>query len=220
MPVTDGLDGLEAQAAALEQSLGGARVMAAAFDAELLRMRDSMIFTGREVNTLSRSIGSGLRSAFDGLVFEGMKLSDALKDVAQTIVDTIYNIAMAPVQNALGGALANGLNSALSGVFAFEKGGSFAQGRVMPFARGGIVSSPTMFPMRGATGLMGEAGPEAIMPLMRGADGRLGVQSAGGGRPVNVTVHVTTPDVQGFARSQSQIAAQMARALSRGERNR
>ncbi|MCV2864634.1 phage tail tape measure protein [Albidovulum sediminicola] len=220
MPVTDGLDGLEAQAAALEQSLGGARVMAAAFDAELLRMRDSMIFTGREVNTLSRSIGNGLRSAFDGLVFEGMKLSDALKDVAQTIVDTIYNIAMAPVQNALGGALANGLNSALSGVFAFENGGSFAQGRVMPFARGGIVSSPTMFPMRGATGLMGEAGPEAIMPLMRGADGRLGVQSAGGGRPVNVTVHVTTPDVQGFARSQSQIAAQMARALSRGERNR
>ena len=220
MPVTDGLDGLDAQAAALEQSLGSARTMAAAFDAELLRMRDSMIFTGREVNTLSRSIGSGLRGAFDGLIFDGMKLSDALKGVAQSIVDTVYNIAMTPVQNALGGALASGLNNAFSGVFAFEKGGSFAQGRVMPFARGGVVSSPTAFAMRGATGLMGEAGPEAIMPLARGADGRLGVQTAGGGRPVNVTVNVTTPDVQGFARSQSQIAAQMARALSRGERNR
>ena len=220
MAVTDGLDGLEAQAAALEQSLGGARTMAAAFDAELLRMRDSMVFTGREVNTLSRGIGSGLRRAFDGLVLDGVRLSDALKGVAQSIVDTVTNIALAPVQNALGGALANGLNSALSGVFAFEKGAGFAQGRVMPFARGGIVSSPTVFPMRGATGLMGEAGPEAIMPLMRGADGRLGVQGAGGGRRVNVVVNVTTPDVQGFARSQSQIAAQMARALARGERNR
>ncbi len=67
---------------------------------------------------------------------------------------------------------------------------------------------------------MGEAGPEAIMPLTRGADGRLGVQTQGGGRAVNIVMNVTTPDVQGFARSQSQIAAQMSRALSRGDRNR
>jgi phage-related minor tail protein len=69
-------------------------------------------------------------------------------------------------------------------------------------------------------GLMGEAGPEAIMPLRRGPDGRLGVQAAGGGRPVNVTVNVQTPDVEGFRRSRSQIAAEMSRALSRGARNR
>jgi hypothetical protein len=220
MPVTDGLDGLAEQAAALETSLGGAQAMAAAFDAELGRMRESMIFTGREVNTLSNGIGRGLRRAFDGLIFDGMKLSDALKSVAQSMADNVYNVAMRPIQNAVGGAIATGMNDLLSGLFPFEKGGSFAQGRVMPFARGGVVSSPTMFPMRGGRGLMGEAGPEAIMPLARGADGRLGVQTAGGGRPVNVTVNVTTPDVQGFARSQSQIAAQMARALSRGERNR
>ena len=58
------------------------------------------------------------------------------------------------------------------------------------------------------------------MPLARGADGRLGIQTQGGGRAVNIVMHVTTPDVQGFARSQSQIAAQISRALSRGERNR
>jgi phage-related minor tail protein len=74
--------------------------------------------------------------------------------------------------------------------------------------------------MRNGRGLMGEAGPEAIMPLARGADGRLGVQTQGGGRPVSIVMNVTTPDVQGFARSQSQIAAQMARALARGDRNR
>ena len=226
MAVTDGLDnadgisGLAQQAAALETSLGGAQQMAAAFDAELGRMRESMVFTGREVGTLSRSIGGGLRRAFDGLVFDGLKLSDALKQVAQTMVDSVYNVAMRPIQNAVGGAVANGLNGLLSGLFPFEKGGSFTQGRVMPFATGGIVSSPTMFPMRNGRGLMGEAGPEAIMPLTRGSDGRLGVQAQGGGRPVNIVMNVTTPDVQGFARSQSQIAAQMARALARGERNR
>jgi lambda family phage tail tape measure protein len=101
----------------------------------------------------------------------------------------------------------------------FAKGGTFSQGKVMPFAKGGIVGAPTAFPMRGGTGLMGEAGPEAIMPLARGPDGRLGVQ-AGGGRAVNVVMNITTPDVQGFQRSQSQVAAQVSRALSRGQRNR
>ena len=67
---------------------------------------------------------------------------------------------------------------------------------------------------------MGEAGPEAIMPLRRGPDGRLGVAAAGGGAPVHVVMNITTPDVQGFQRSQTQIAAQMGRVLARGQRNR
>lgn len=226
MAVTDGLDsadglqGLAAQAAALEASLGGAQIMAAAFDAELGRMRESMTFTGREVGTLSRSIGGGLRSAFDGLILDGLKLSDALKRVAETMVNSVYNVALRPVQDAVGGAVANGLNGLLSGIFPFANGGSFTQGRVMPFATGGIVTRPTSFPMRNGRGLMGEAGPEAIMPLARGADGRLGVRTQGGGRPVSIVMNITTPDVQGFARSQSQVAAQMTRALSRGDRNR
>jgi phage-related minor tail protein len=69
-------------------------------------------------------------------------------------------------------------------------------------------------------GLMGEAGPEAIMPLARGPDGKLGVRGAGGGGTVHVTMNVSTPDTEGFRRSQSQIAAQMSRALARGQRNR
>jgi lambda family phage tail tape measure protein len=69
------------------------------------------------------------------------------------------------------------------------KGGVFAQNGIQPFARGGIVNGPTLFPFAKGTGLMGEAGPEAIMPLRRGRDGNLGVMSSGGGT-TNVVVNV------------------------------
>ena len=66
---------------------------------------------------------------------------------------------------------------------------------------------------------MGEAGPEAIMPLARGADGKLGVRGGAGGGAVTVTMNISTPDAAGFQRSQSQIAADMNRAIQRGRRN-
>ncbi|OOY12610.1 phage tail protein [Thioclava marina] len=220
MTDSDGIDGLSQQAIELERSLGGAVAVTEVFNQELATMRESLVFTGREVTSLSTSFGSGLRRAFDGVVFDGMRLSDALRQVAQSMADSVYNVAMKPVQQALGGALASGLNGLLSGVFPFADGAAFSHGRVMPFAKGGVVSSPTSFPMRGATGLMGEAGPEAIMPLTRGADGRLGVVAQGGGRAVNVVVNVSTPDAASFQRSSSQVAAQINRALARGERNR
>ncbi|WP_126975626.1 phage tail tape measure protein [Frigidibacter oleivorans] len=205
----------------LDRALDGAGTMVAAFAAELARMQDSLLLTSREVSLLSSGIGRGLRSAFDGLVFDGIKLSDALETVARSMADAVYAIAMKPVTQAAGTALAEGVNALTGGLFAFADGAGFTQGRVMPFAEGGIVARPTYFPMRGGTGLMGEAGPEAILPLSRGADGRLGVASpGGGGRAVNVTMQVTTPDVAGFRRSQGQIAAQLARAMARGERLR
>lgn len=206
----------------LDNGFDQAGRMTAEFEAELARLRQSMIFTSREVGTLSSGIQGGLKNAFAGLIFDGMKLSDALKGIARQMADTVFSIAMKPVEQALAGSLASGVNGMLSKALPFADGGAFAQGRVMPFAKGGVVGSPTYFPMRGATGLMGEAGPEAIMPLRRGPDGRLGVAAAGGGsgsRPVNVTINVSTPDVAGFQRSRSQIAAELGRALSRGNRN-
>jgi phage-related minor tail protein len=216
----DGIEALEDQLSQLETSLSGATSMATAFQSELRGMQQTMVYTGREVQGMSRSIGGGLRRAFDGVVFDGMRLSDALRTVARSMVDAAYSTAMRPVQNALGGAIASGVNGLVSGLLPFEKGGAFSQGRVTPFARGGVVQGPTSFPMRGGMGLMGEAGPEAIMPLTRGADGRLGVVASGGAAPVQITMNISTPDVQGFQRSQSQIAAQVSRALARGQRNR
>lgn len=219
MDEVDGLDGLDDQVRALEASLGGAQGMAAAFDGELNRMRDSLSATGRDVAGLSNAIGRGLRGAFDGLIFDGMKLSDAMKGLAQSISNAAYSAAIKPVQDQFGQLLAGGIENFVSGMIPFAQGGAFSQGRVVPFANGGIVSGPTSFPMRGGRGLMGEAGPEAIIPLARGADGRLGVRSEGG-RAVNVVMNITTPDAEGFRRSQGQIAAQVNRALSRGQRNR
>ncbi|MCV2880984.1 phage tail tape measure protein [Actibacterium sp. XHP0104] len=213
------LDTFDDKVAALEENLAQGSAQARQFEAELTRMRESVTLTSREVATLSGAIGRGLRGAFEGLVFDGMKLSDALRDVAQSISAAAYNAAITPIQKELGGWIASGVEGIVGSMVPFAKGGAFTLGRVTPFATGGVVSGPTYFPMRGGTGLMGEAGPEAIMPLTRGPDGRLGVQSQGGGQPVHVTMNISTPDVRGFERSQSQIAAAMSRAISRGRRN-
>ena len=213
------IDALDSEVNALERTLGDATTMTAAFESQLRDIQGTLGETTRDLGNLERGFSGGLRRAFDGLVFDGLKLTDALGVVAKAMVDTAYSAAINPVMQQFGGLLANGVNAAVSGMMPFENGASFSQGRVTPFAKGGVVSGPTTFPMRGGTGLMGEAGPEAIMPLSRGADGALGVRAQGGGT-VNVTMNISTPDVQGFQRSQGQIATQMARAMGRGQRNR
>lgn len=211
------LSELDAQIDALEQRLGETAGMVSSFDTELAGLGRNLAMTGREVDGLSRNFSTGLKRAFDGVILDGTRLQDSLRGVAQSMASSVYNAAMRPVQNALGSALSGAVGSVLP----FAQGGAFSSGRVMPFAKGGVVSQATAFPMRGGTtGLMGEAGPEAIMPLSRGPDGRLGVRAAGGAGPVNVTFNISTPDVAGFGRSQSQIAAQMTRLLASGQRNR
>jgi lambda family phage tail tape measure protein len=100
-----------------------------------------------------------------------------------------------------------------TGGYKFANGAAFANG-IVPFANGGIVNSPTLFKFaKGGgfnTGLMGEAGPEAIMPLRRGADGKLGVAGGGGSTTINVNVDASGSQVQGNAGQ----GAALARAIS------
>ncbi len=189
----------------LDDQMDDAGRMAANFSTELGRVRDSLSETTRDFGNLESGLAGGLRRAINGLVVDGDRLSDALSTVGRAMIDTVYKAAMKPVTDRLGGLLGQGLNGLVS--------------NVMPFAKGGVVSGATAFPMRGGTGLMGEAGPEAIMPLTRGADGSLGVRAQGGGSP-SVTINISTPDVAGFRRSQAQIAAEMSRLMARGARNR
>jgi phage-related minor tail protein len=214
----DRLDAFDSDISALERSLGDVSAVTAAFEAQLRGTQTALSDTTRDLGNLERGFSNGLRRALDGLVLDGKSLSDVFAGLGRSMSGTVYNAALKPVTDHFGGMLAGGLNSLVSGLMPFADGAPFSQGRVMPFAKGGIVSKPTPFAMRGGSGLMGEAGPEAIMPLARGPDGRLGVRGGGGGG-VHVTMQITTPDVQGFQRSQSQIAQQMARAMQRSQRN-
>ncbi len=219
MAEIDDIDNLEGNAEGLNETLASTGALVSGFDGELRRMRTSLAATGKDVATLEKGLSKGLRKAFDGVVFDGLKLSDALRSVAESMINTTYNAALRPVADHFGGLISQGIGSIVQGILPFANGAPFSQGKVMPFAQGGVVSSATAFPMRGGTGLMGEAGPEAIMPLARGSDGKLGVRGAGSGG-ATVVMNISTPDVQGFQRSQSQIAAHMSRALSSGNRNR
>jgi hypothetical protein len=219
MAQDDTFDGLEDGAERLNDTLGATATLVAGFDTELRRMRSALAATCKDVATLEKGLSRGLRKAFDGVAFDGMKLSDALSTVARSMVNTTYNAAMKPVTDHVGGLISQGVGSLVQGILPFADGAPFSQGRVMPFAQGGIVSTATGFGMRGGMGLMGEAGPEAIMPLARGPDGKLGVKGGASGG-TSVVMNITTPDVQGFQRSQSQIAAQLSRALNAGNRNR
>ncbi|XDA96553.1 phage tail tape measure protein [Sulfitobacter sp. LCG007] len=212
-------DDLEARGSALNDTLGETSVLVSGFDSELRRMQTSLEATGKDVATLERGLSRGLRQAFDGVVFDGLRLSDALTVMAESMVSTTYNAAIRPVTDHVGGLLSQGVGGLVQGILPFANGAPFSQGRVMPFASGGVIGSATYFGMRGGTGLMGEAGPEAIMPLARGPDGKLGVRGGGAAGP-SIVMNISTPDVQGFRRSQGQIAAQMSRALGRGQRNR
>lgn len=203
---------LEDQLVGLEEAMASTGEMTRSFAQGLAEAERAMALTAEHSKVLSQGLSRGLRRAFDGLVFDGMRASDALSVVARSVVNTAYSAAIRPVTSQVSGALA----AAVTGLFA--NGAAFSQGRVTPFANGGIVTGPVAFPMRGGAGLMGEAGPEAILPLTRGADGRLGVQASGGGS-VQVVMNITTPDAASFQRSQSQVAAQVSRALGRARRN-
>jgi phage-related minor tail protein len=213
------IGGLEAQFAGLEGTLAGLEGVTGAFQRELEGMGVSMKAAGREASGMSSSVSSSIRRAFEGVLFDGKRLSDALAGIGRSISGSVLNQALKPVQGAIGSVVGKGVHSVLGGVLPFAQGAAFGAGRVAAFARGGVVDGPTQFPMRGGVGLMGEAGPEAIMPLTRGADGKLGVRAGGGGGSVQVTMNISTPDAAGFQRSQSQIAAEMNRAIARGRRN-
>lgn len=217
----DGFDDLSTDAQALNQTLAQTGTLVSGFDSELRRMSTSLTATGKDVATLERGLSRGLRKAFDGVVFDGIKLSDALSTVAQSLSSSAYNAAIRPVADHFGGLITSGVGGLVQGLLPFANGAPFSSGRVMPFADGGIVSQATHFGMRGGMGVMGEAGPEAIMPLARGPDGKLGVRAGGGGGGgPTVVMNITTPDVAGFQRSRGQIAAQMGRALGAGQKNR
>jgi len=152
----------------------------------------------------SKQFGSAITNALAGAVTNGKSFEDSLRRLAMTVANISLKAGMQPLQNMMSGL--------------FESFFQGLQGKTKAHALGGIVNSPTYFNDGGSLGLMGEAGAEAIMPLARGADGKLGVASHGGGAPIQVTFNVTTPDAGSFRKSEAQITGMLAQAVRRGAR--
>ena len=153
------------------------------------------------LNASAERFGQSLVSAFGRGVVAGKSFDDILRSIGQRFIDLALNAALQPLQS-LAGSLLSQVGQSV--------------GRALPFADGGVVASPTYFSAGGTLGLMGEAGAEAIMPLARGPDGKLGVR--GGGSGVTVNVSITARDIESFRGSEAQISAALARAVARGRR--
>lgn len=181
------------------------------FDAAMEALSDS-----------TKKFGQTFSSAISGAITSGKGFEDTLRTIGQRFADLALNQALKPLENIFGnflGSIAGG-GGASGGIPGFAKGGVFQNQTVTPFARGGIISSATPFSFGDRLGVMGEAGPEAIMPLTRGSDGKLGVASLGNsGSAMNVVFNVNSNDAASFRKSEGQITAMLARAVTRGQRN-
>jgi hypothetical protein len=162
-----------------------------------LQQTNDMLKEQRDIQEqLGKFMESSMEKAFMSIVDGTMSVKDAFKSMASEIIKELYRVFVVKkitgmVSSAFGGGgslfsgPAPGSTASILGSVS-ANGNIFASGNVVPFANGGVVGGPTTFPMSGGkTGLMGEAGPEAIMPLKRGKDGKLGVTAEGGG---NVTI--------------------------------
>jgi lambda family phage tail tape measure protein len=158
-----------------------------------------------QYGALATNIGNAFGTAFKGLIDGTMGVREAMQSLfadiasafldmaAQIIAKQMTMIILQSILKALGAVSGAGSGGDLGKVnmadvskysapLGYAKGGVFGNG-VSKFAAGGIVGSPTLFKFANGgttqTGLMGEAGPEAIMPLSRGAGGKLGVNASG-----------------------------------------
>jgi phage-related minor tail protein len=156
-------------------------------------------------------VSKTLSGAFASAIVGGKSFNETLTIIAASLTKVFLSAGLQPLTQGLTSMLTSGLGSLV---------GAGGATPVAPFAEGGVVASPTFFGSGKSLGLMGERGAEAILPLARGPDGRLGVAAQGGAaRPVAVNVSIATPDAESFRRSEGQIAAALARAVARGNRS-
>ena len=129
-------------------------------------------------NGLARAMGTAFTQAAVG----GRALDDVLKGLALRLSSIALTAAFRPIAQGLLGGFEKMFAGKFSAAAVVVRRMKAALGAIKPFASGGVIGTPTYFPLsHGGVGLAGEAGPEAILPLARGSDGRLGVAMNGGG---------------------------------------
>lgn len=132
------------------------------------------------------AFGQSVTDAFADIVLEAKSLEDVLEGLLKQLARALINQAIgSAVSGAFGSLFGGSVTSPSTGATASA---SAAQGLPAQFAQGGIVRGPV--DIAGGTGVMGERGPEGILPLRVGAAGRLGVDASGiGGGSNSVTVN-------------------------------
>ena len=141
----------------------------------LEEVEQKMIDIAEIADSAANSFSSGFANAFMDFADGTQDAETAFRSFAATF---LRQIAQMIIQQTILNAIQN--SSMYGSFFASAKGNVFNNGNVEAFADGGVVAGPTIFPMKGnRTGLMGEAGPEAIMPLKRTSQGKLGVVATG-----------------------------------------
>ena len=159
---------------------------------------DELTESQKLLQSIENSIATGLTNAITGLIDGTKSLSQSLSGILKQLGSLLLQF---------------GMKSLVGSIFPSANGNIFANNKIVPFAYGGIVDKPTLFPMANGAGLMGEAGPEAIMPLRRNASGRLGVEASGGVGNVVVNVDATGSSVQGDQPSANQLGKAIGAAV-------
>ena len=184
---------------------------------QLAGRMDKLSESTGKLSTGANAFAKAITSAFAQGVTGAKSFDSVLKSLALRLSTLSVNMALKPLTSAIG----SNLNSLFTTVNNAAGNGAINLGfgsGAQPFASGGVIGTPTYFPIgRGGAGLAGEAGPEAIMPLTRGPDGRLGVAASGNAAP-NVTINIATPDAESFRRSDVYLTGLIARAVARGQR--
>ena len=180
------------------------------------------------------AMNDSFANAFGDMITGASTAKEALKSFFQFILDEILKLqVLNPMKDLMGGIFGdmanwfgggggapddyNFMSDQSGGWMPNAHGNAYGgNGKITAFASGGVVSAPTLFNYAGGTGLMGEAGAEAIMPLKRDSKGNLGVASEGGqSKVVNVSMTVIAKDVDSFRRSQSQVLNDIQKAGNR-----
>ncbi len=167
----------------------------------------------------SNAFAGVITSALQSAATQGASFQDVLKSIGNELSKMALQSAMEPLQDLLSGAFMSFANPSQKKP-AFAKGGIFSGASDLLSAGGGAIGDgPAMFRHAGQIGTIGERGPEAIMPLRRGADGKLGVAASATSSPANIVFNVSANDAESFRRSEAQISAMLTRAVGRGRRS-
>jgi phage-related minor tail protein len=199
------------------------------FPDDLGRTTDRAQASANALGLGATAFARAMNKAFADATAGGKKFDDVLRQLALRLSDMTVAQAFRPLARNLAG----GLGELFGGIFGEDSGTRGRRGRapdaislmdkiggLTAFATGGVIATPAYFPLgSGGLGVAGEVGPEAILPLARGSDGRLGVAMSGATATPNVTVHIATPDADSFRRSEAYITGQIARAVARGQRS-